>query len=159
MNKAKESTVAVTFSVAKIYVSEFALNEDYVKYPIESLKMIMNHRISIGAGDDGDEARVTINAGFIEQKKNLDVFSMTCVSTFKIVNIKNYIVGKKFDLPETFLITIASLGYSHARAIMSQYAQGYFMLPMINPVEVFGASIREAKAKKQIRKSQKSSSK
>ncbi len=158
MNK-KTNEVSVTFRISKIYVSEFSLNEDYLSYPPDALAMTINHKISIGVGKNGDEARVAINAKFYEQKARLSICSMTCVSVFTIENIKNYAVGKHFELPDVFLIAIGSIGYTHTRAIMSQHAQGYFMLPMIDPVEVFGKSTRQVKKRSaQARKNKKTKS-
>jgi hypothetical protein len=134
--------VTVNFRIEDIYVTEFSLHEDYQRYPFETLGMTVSHHINVTS--ETSAAKVTIKVLFFEKEKEIALATLSCTSTFGIESISQFQVGTALILPEPFLITIASVSFTHTRAILSQYANGYFMMPMINPVEYFGESIRGA---------------
>lgn len=144
----KKDPVSVTFRVDAIYTSEFFWHENYVqkKIDIDPLGMTINHHYA--SGDHPNEVRVKIGIRFYDQSNDTTIASIVCSTIFQIVNLAEFEheKGKEIDLPEMFLITIGSISLSHTRALLADRTNGSFVLPVVNPQELFRESIRKSRA-------------
>lgn len=132
----------VQFGIADIRLVEFFVDESKT---IEAA-FDLNYKTDINFHVAENVIRINITATFM-RKENREIFMRGNVETiFTINDLKSYAIKKAdgkdaIDLPDGVWVTLFSLSYSHARALLAHCSgRSQFvglLLPIINPTAEF----------------------
>lgn len=132
-----ETAQQILFAIKEIKEQEFFVNE--------SLELgsayDFNYRVDIATSIPNDTIAISITANYLVTQQQDVLMKGKTATTFLIQNLKQY--SRKtddregVDLPDPLLITLFSISFSHARALLSKSSAGtkfsHMLMPLINP--------------------------
>ena len=131
--------VVINYGIQSVRETEYFVDESV---EIEqSVTMVLNASLNIKV--PLEEVHFTITANY--RNKNVDFLRGKTTTIFLVQNLKDRskIVDDKelVDLPDPLWITLFSISFTHARAMLARSSAGskfgQFILPIINPEEQF----------------------
>ena len=131
--------VVINYGIQSVRETEYFIDESV---EIEqSVTMVLNASLTIKV--PLEEVHFTITANY--RNRNVDFLRGKTTTIFLVQNLKDRskIVDAKelVDLPDPLWITLFSISFTHARAMLARSSAGskfgQFILPIINPEEQF----------------------
>src|SRR5690606_415075 len=131
----------IHFGIKEIREVEFLVNEQIEITPSYDF----NYKIEIATRIPEEAVTFMITANFLTHGKQELFMKGKTATTFHIKDLKSHskIVAEKemVDLPDALLITMFSISFSHARALLAKSSAGskysHMLIPLINPDQEF----------------------
>ncbi|MEJ0055765.1 MAG: hypothetical protein WDN75_08995 [Bacteroidota bacterium] len=137
----------IGYAIKAVKETEYFVDESVE--PGEQCEFTLN--AGIHAKSDLEEIHFTISAIYQNKGTSLDFLRGKTTSVFAINNMKDRIKIKDgretIDLPDPLWITLFSISYTHARAMLSRSSAGtkfgHMILPLVSPEEQFRAIFKK----------------
>ncbi|MEX2232313.1 MAG: hypothetical protein WD824_09140 [Cyclobacteriaceae bacterium] len=136
----------VHFAIKEIKELEFFINEN-----VELGEAFdYNYQVNVSHSVPAETIMVIITANYLLHQKTEHFMKGKTATTFLIRDLKNYVKKLKgkdgIDLPDALLITLFSISFSHARALLAKSSAGtkfsHMLMPLINPEQEFNKVFR-----------------
>jgi hypothetical protein len=131
------SEVKIQFGIKEIKELEFFVNEDlHVSGPFD-----FNHNITISTDGPQESVSFIILINYFLAKTQTPFMRSKTVTVFGVKDLKSLskvMEGREvFDIPDQLLVTMFSISFSHARALLARSSAGTkyskLLIPLINP--------------------------
>lgn len=141
----------VLFAIRSIKETEYYVNESL---QLDN-EIDFHYNASIENRVDVDEVHFTITVNYRRKGTTEDYLRGKTISVFTIQNMKSRISKiddkESLDLPEPLWVTLFSVSFTHARAMLARSAAGtkynHLIMPLINPEaefkKLFGAHLHK----------------
>lgn len=144
----------IHYAIKSVKETEFFVDESI---ELEA-QVDLNYNASIQTKVDAEEIHYTISVSYSSKTTKLDFLRSKTVSVFLIKDIKNYVPKhatlEGVDLPNPLWISMFSISFTHARALLAKSAAGtkyaHMMLPLIDPEKEFNKLFAQQLAKGQV---------
>ena len=141
----------VLFAIRAVKETEYYVNESL---PLDE-EIDFHYNASIENKAEAEEIHFTITVNYRRKGTTEDYLRGKTISVFTVQNMKSrvsLIDGKEaVDLPDPLWVTLFSISFTHARAMLARSASGtkygHLIMPLINPEaefkKLFGAHIQK----------------
>jgi hypothetical protein len=136
----------IHFAVKEIKELEFFVNEGVPLFD----SFDYNYQVNVLHSIPAETIMIIITANYLLPQKTEHFMKGRTATTFLIRNLKNYVktINEKeaIDLPDALLVTLFSISFSHARALLAKSSAGtkfsHMLMPLINPEQEFKKFLR-----------------
>ncbi len=147
----------IHYAIKSIKETEFFVDESVELEP----QCDLTYNANIQTKVDAEEIHYTIMVSYSSKSTKLDFMRGKTVSVFLIKDLKNYVPKNAtlegVDLPDPLWISMFSISFTHARALLAKSAAAtkyaHMMLPLIDPEKEFRKLFAQQLAKGQVSKS------
>lgn len=132
----KETKEPIRFAILRIELKKPSINESYISKESDNIQFTLG--LDLTANKTESTLTITVRSQF-ELDDHTRILSFNVENEYRIPNIQNYIIDKKFT-EKGFLEFIADLSLSHARGLQSTLINNHAQLNgLYVPVANLGA--------------------